>query len=124
MPSIDYAAVRSSVTLAQVLQLIVFKPVEQRGDQLRGPCPIHRSTSANSRSFSANLNKNAYRCFRCGAQGNQLDLWMAVSGMDLHQATTLLCERLGREIPYFHPRPVRLNLQSPQQRRGTRTQAE
>lgn len=107
MPSIDYAAVRATVTLTDVLQLIGFEPVERRGDQVRGPCLIHRSTSAGSRSFSANLKRNAYRCFRCGSQGNQLDLWTAVSGLDLHSATMLLCERLGREVPYFRPRSTK-----------------
>jgi DNA primase len=107
MPSIDYNAVRARVTLHEVLELLGFHPTERHGDQLRGPCPIHRSTSANSRSFSANLQMNAYRCFRCGAQGNQLDLWMAVNGVDLHNATILLCERLGREVPYFRQRNTR-----------------
>ncbi|MBI3465075.1 MAG: hypothetical protein HY000_18765 [Planctomycetes bacterium] len=89
---------RASTTLAQVLDLIEFVPSERRGDQLRGPCPIHGSTSANSRSFSANLRKNAFRCFHCGASGNQLDLWAAVNALDLQQAARTICERLGLEI--------------------------
>jgi DNA primase len=102
MAGIDYRAVRASVTLTQVLDELGFVCVERRGAQVRGPCPIHRSKSDRSRSFSANLDKNAFRCFRCGASGNQLDLWCAVTQMDLHEATIMLCERLGVVVPYLN----------------------
>ncbi|MBI3466114.1 MAG: hypothetical protein HY000_24125 [Planctomycetes bacterium] len=100
MPSLDYRAIRDGISLAQVLDLIGFVPFERRGDQLRGPCPIHGSTTPKSRSFSASLSKHAYRCFRCGSSGNQLDLWAAASGLPLHQATIELCERLGLSVPH------------------------
>ena len=103
MPSLDYRSVRASISLAQVLELVGFSLCERRGNQLRGPCPIHRSSSAKSRSFSANLDKNADRCFTCGSSGNQLDLWAAVTNLDLYQATIQLCERLQLEIPSIHP---------------------
>ncbi|HEV7226462.1 MAG TPA: CHC2 zinc finger domain-containing protein, partial [Pirellulales bacterium] len=99
MPSVDYASLRELVSLAEVLELVGFSAVEQRGDQLRGPCPLHEGPSANSRSFSANLGKNAYRCFVCGSSGNQLDLWVAATGLELHQAAISLCERLDRDLP-------------------------
>lgn len=99
MPGIDYAAVRSPVGIRQVLELAGFKAIEQTGDQLRGPCPIHGSTSVGSRSFSANLTQNSFRCFKCGAQGNQLDLWVEISQLPLHKATSDLCKRLGIEPP-------------------------
>lgn len=44
-------------------------PIARRGEQVRGPCPIHCAGRPPSRSFSANLKKNAYRCFRCGSCG-------------------------------------------------------
>ncbi|MBI3463831.1 MAG: hypothetical protein HY000_12360 [Planctomycetes bacterium] len=103
---VDFQAVRASVTLAQVLDLIGFVPIEERGHQLRGPCPIHGSTSPTSRSFSANLRKNAFRCFQCGASGNQLDLWAAVNGMDIHRAARSICERVGVVVPEL-PHPSR-----------------
>jgi DNA primase len=99
MPGIDYSVVRDQVTISQVLELAGFVAVEQKVDQVRGPCPIHQSANPESRSFSANLQKNLYRCFSCGATGNQLDLWAAVSGMPIHAATKELCERMGIDLP-------------------------
>ncbi len=102
MPAVDFQAVRAAVSLSKVLNLIGFEPTERSGGQSRGPCPIHGSTSGKSRSFSVNLGKNAFRCFGCGAAGNQLDLWTAVSGTDIHAATLALCERLGLVVPYLN----------------------
>ena len=78
MPGIDFHAVRSMISMAQVLELIRFVAHECSGDQLRGPCPVHGSKSQKSRSFSVNLARSAYQCFKCGSWGNQLDLWAAV----------------------------------------------
>ena len=102
MPGIDFQAVRSSVRIAQVLDLLEFVPPDNHQDQVRGPCPLHRSTSPRSRSFSANLRGHTYRCFKCGSAGNQLDLWSAATGLPLHQAAADLCQRLGIPIPWVH----------------------
>jgi DNA primase len=90
--------------MGQVLALIGFVPQETCGEQLRGPCPVHGSVSPSSRSFSVNLRRNAYRCFKCGSSGNQLDLWAALSKTDLHTATVNLCERLQLDIPWIRKR--------------------
>lgn len=90
--------------MAKVLALLEFVPRESSGEQLRGPCPVHGSTSPNSRSFSANLRRNAYRCFHCGSAGNQLDLWAACGKTELHAATVDLCERLHLDIPWIGKR--------------------
>ena len=68
MPGVRYQEVRSLITMAQVLDLLGFVAQEKSGAEVRGPCPVHGSTSRKSRSFTANLVKNAYRCFRCGSQ--------------------------------------------------------
>ena len=99
MPGIDYAKVRAAVSMAQVLELIRFQSIDVSGDEVRGPCPIHGSSSATSRPFSANLRKHTFRCFKCGAGGNQLDLWVAVSKLPLHDAAKTLCEQLGVDVP-------------------------
>lgn len=99
MASLDYRQLRKTVSMTQVLGLLDFAPVESRGDQVRGACPIHRSTNPASRSFSANLKLNTYRCFTCKSQGNHLDLWIAVSGKPLFAAALELCEKLSVEPP-------------------------
>ncbi len=100
MPGIRFAEVRARVCLAEVLGLLGFRGRETSGGQVRGPCPVHRPAWARSRSFSANLKRNIYHCFTCGASGNQLDLYAAVTGLSLFDAALALCERLGRDIPW------------------------
>ena len=71
MPGVRFQEVRSLVSMAQVLDLLGFVAHEASRDEVRGRCPVHGSTLPKSRSFSANLNKGVYRCFRCGSAGNQ-----------------------------------------------------
>jgi hypothetical protein len=97
---VDFAELRRRVSMAQVLELLDMDLPHRRGDQLRGACPIHESAAPRSRSFSVNLRKNAYHCFRCGSAGNQLDLWAAVTRQNLYQAALSLCERLHIEAPW------------------------
>jgi DNA primase len=101
MPGLDYRAARAAIRIREVLELLSFTPTRRRGDELRGPCPLHGSRSPASRSFAVNLAKDAYQCFVCGAKGNQLDLWAAARGVPLFTATCELCERLGKPIPWL-----------------------
>jgi len=102
MPGIHFAQVRAAISLVEVLNLIGFVPREASGDQVRGPCPVHRSSSPSSRSFSAHLNRHIYRCFRCGSAGNQLDHYASVTGLSLYEAALALCEQLHQEILWTH----------------------
>jgi DNA primase len=112
MPGIRFAEVRARVTMAEVLGLIGFVPCERSGDQVRGPCPVHRSARPSGRSFSANLRLHIYRCFKCGSSGNHLDLYAAATGLSLFEAAVTLCEKLHKEIPWAldegprQPRPA------------------
>jgi DNA primase len=103
MPGIDYRAARALLPLADVLGLLGFVPRRRHGPQLRGPCPLHRSRTASSRSFAAHLGKNAWYCFRCGAGGNALDLWAAATHQPLHASVLDLCQRLGHAVPWLPP---------------------
>jgi hypothetical protein len=105
MPGIDYRAARAHLPLADVLGLLGFVPRCRHGQQLRGPCPLHRPGPAASRSFAAHLGRGAWHCFRCGAGGKALDLWAAVTRQPLHAAVLDLCERLSREVPWPLPEP-------------------
>ena len=111
MPGIDFRAARARLPLAGVLQLLGFEPQSRWGEQLRGPCPVHRSRRSTSRSFAAHLGKGVWHCFACGAGGNALDLWVAVTQQNLHAAVLDLCSRLGRDVPWLSPR-ARLQVRS------------
>jgi DNA primase len=100
MPGVRFQEVRSRIKMAQVLTLLGFAPCKGFENQIRGPCPVHGSTSPTSRCFSANLKKNVYQCFRCGSAGNQLDLYAAATRQNLVAAAIDLCERVGCEIPW------------------------
>ena len=120
MPGIHFAEVRARITLADVLDVLGFIPCDRSGDQVRGPCLVHRSASPSSRSFSANLNLHIYRCFKYGSSGNQLDLYAAVTGLSFFEATVELCEKLHREIPWIPTtaRPPTANRFAPEQPRS------
>ena len=99
MSGIDFALLRQQLSLTQVLDLIGFTPTTRCGPQLRGPCPVHGSKSPRSRSFAAQVAKYCWHCFRCGAGGNALDLYVAVTKQPVHEGALELCARLGMSAP-------------------------
>jgi DNA primase len=103
MPGVRFQEIRSLVSMAQVLDLLGFVAQESSRDEVRGLCPVHGSTSLKSRSFSANLKKRVYRCFRCGSSGNHLDLYAAATHQGLHAAAVELCQRVGCAVPWIDP---------------------
>jgi DNA primase len=117
MPLIDFRRARAEVHLAVVLELLGWRCRERRGEQVRGPCPVHRSASPRSRSFSAHLGRGIWQCFVCGASGNALDLWARVSGQELYPAVLELYRHLGREVPWLKPAGLRGN----EDKRGIRS---
>lgn len=109
MAAIDFRTLRAAVGMEAVLKLLGFVPSQRRGGQVRGACPIHRVRACGpqgegSRSFSAHLAWNAYRCFHCGSSGNQLDLWAAATRQPLYQAAIDLCAKLNRPVPWLPSR--------------------
>lgn len=92
MPGIDYRELRRQITMREVLDLIGFQPICQRGPQLRGPCPIPDCRSASDRSLSVHLARQVYHCFACRSHGNALDLWAAVRGLPTYEAALNLCQ--------------------------------
>jgi DNA primase len=99
MPGIDFVLLRRQISLTQVLNLVGFTATTRRGPQLRGPCPVHGSKSPRSRSFAAHVEKNCWHCFRCGAGGNALDLYLAVTKLPVYEGALELCARLGISAP-------------------------
>ena len=102
MPGVNFDALREEITMHQVLDLLGFEPSSVSGDQLRGPCPVHGSSSDRSRSFSVNLTKGRYYCFKCNSKGNQLELWAAVHRISVCHAAVDLCNTIGRNVPWIH----------------------
>lgn len=99
MPAIDLAALRSQISIQQVLTLLGFVPSRRNGRWLRGPCPVHQSGHPQSHDFWADLVTNRYRCFKCQSAGRQLDLWAAARHLSIHAAAEDLCQRLGIAVP-------------------------
>ena len=89
-----------------MLEQLGWQARESRGEQVRGACPLHGSTSARSRSFSAHLGRGVWRCFRCGAAGNALELWALATGQRLYPAVLRLYDRLGRPVPWLAAPPA------------------
>ena len=108
MRGIDFREARARVRIGEVLALMGYEWRRVLGEQARGPCPLHCSRSATSRVFAVHLSKNVYHCFRCGAGGNALDLWAAVTRLPLHAAVLDLCQRLRQPVPWLSsPKPTR-----------------
>jgi DNA primase len=103
VPPIDFRQARREMRLAVVLDLLNWHARERNGEQARGPCPVHGSSSPSSRSLSAHLGRGVWQCFRCGASGNALELWARASGQELYPATLELYRRLGRTPPWLTP---------------------
>jgi DNA primase len=99
MSGLDYPAVRALIPIRRILEAIDYRPVTIRGDQWRGPCPLHSAGPGSETCFSIHLGKSVYRCFRCHACGNQLDLWIALTHLPLYEATLDLCRRLRLDPP-------------------------
>jgi CHC2 zinc finger len=101
MPGIDLVVLRRQIRLARVLELVHFQAVSRQGAQVRGACPVHGSTRPRSRVFAAHLDKQMWHCFRCGASGNALDLWLAVTKQPVYAGALALCRRLGLAVPWL-----------------------
>ena len=109
MSGINYRHLRSMIPMEQILQLLQFRVTWRRGTRLRGFCPIHdRTGEGDRRCFSVDLDRNVFQCFRCGAGGNQLDLWRLAHKLPLYRATLFLCEQAGiRPLKVGEPAPCR-----------------
>lgn len=106
-PALDFAALRAAISIAAVLQLLGYEPQRRQGAQHRGPCPLHGSNSGTSRCFSVHHTQNVFHCFKCGRNGNALDLWAVATQQTPYDAALDLCQRLNLTPPTLPatPRP-------------------
>ena len=101
MPGVCFQEVHACISMIQVLELLRFVAQARSGEEVRGACPVHRSPSPRSRSFSANVQKQVYHCFRCGSAGNHLDLYAAATHQSLYAAAVDLRQRIGCAVPWI-----------------------
>lgn len=106
---LDFAALKSQISIVDILHHHSWQETVSKGDQLRGPCPIHQGDS--NRSFAVNTQKNVYSCHSCGAKGNSLDLLVALSEQTLLEAAWSWIQQTGIE-------PVLLN--APKKRKAAK----
>jgi putative transposase len=112
-PAIDFAAVRTAITIAQVLSLLGFTPCSDHAGQQRGPCPLHGSTRGTACCFSVNTTAHTFHCFKCGRSGNALDLWAAAQRLSTYDAALDLCQRLNIPLPLLASTPPRNREEEP-----------
>lgn len=88
---VDFKNVKEAVNMQMVLDHYGVKGLIKSGDELRGPCPIHKG-SKKSKNFTVNTRKNAFKCFSsdCGARGNVLDLVAAMEQCSVRDAALKL----------------------------------
>lgn len=98
-PAIDFAVIKAAVNMAAVLELLGCTSGKTRGDQYRGPCPLHGSTRGTTRCFSASLNEKLFHCFKCGNSGDVIDLWAKATKQTAYDAAIDLCQRLNVPLP-------------------------
>lgn len=79
----DLAAIKRTVGLAPLLHRYQVELRRSGRDQYRGCCPIHRGEGREA--FHANLTRNIFHCFSCGADGIVLDSVAAMEGCTLRE---------------------------------------
>ncbi len=100
MRPIDFARLKQLVPMHQVLDLISWRPLRRENDELRGPCPVHLSTSPKSRCFA--VKGNSWYCHgRCRHGGDQVRLYAEVRGLLVYDAAVELCGELKIAVPYL-----------------------
>ena len=89
---VDFKTVKDAVSMQMVLDHYGITNLRKSGDELRGPCPIHKGPSRQTKNFSVNTIKNAFKCFAkdCGAHGNVLDFAAAMDGSSIRDAAIKL----------------------------------
>lgn len=93
---VDFAAIKQSVPLAPLLRRYQVKLRRSGRDQYRGCCPIHRGEGREA--FHANLTKNVFHCFSCGAGGTVLDFVAAMDRCSLREAALKLACTIAEPI--------------------------
>lgn len=83
---VDFKQVKEQVSIEQVLEHYnLIEGLNRKNNNLRGVCPFHGS-GKNPNQFHVSLEKNAFNCFGCEAQGNILDFVALMENINIRQA--------------------------------------
>lgn len=83
---VDFKAVKSAITMEQVLEHYgIIHQFKRSGNNLNGPCPIHKGSSPTQ--FRVSLDKNLWKCFsECSNGGNVLDFIQKMEKVGVYAA--------------------------------------
>src|ERR1700704_670329 len=92
---VDYKELKQRVKMQDVLgHYGLTDKLKRKGDNLIGPCPIHKGTNATQ--FHVSLAKNNFNCFSdCHGGGNVIDFVAKMEGVDIRAAALKLREWFG-----------------------------
>jgi DNA primase len=92
---IDFKAVKSAITMEQVLQHYrLLDQFKRSGDSLSGPCPVHKGS--NPTQFRVSISKNIWNCFsECKHGGNTLDFITKMENVSIHAAALKAIQWFG-----------------------------
>lgn len=91
---VSFANVKRQIPLEEVLRAYGVDWLRRSGPrQYRGRCPIHQGEG--TEAFHANLERNAFHCFACGAGGNVLDFVAKMEGCSVREAALRLQKSQG-----------------------------
>jgi DNA primase len=92
---VDYKELKQRVRIDHVLtQYGVLERLKRKGENLVGPCPIHKGSNATQ--FHVSLAKNNFNCFGdCHGGGNVIDFVAKMEGIDIRAAALKLQEWFG-----------------------------
>src|SRR5438874_6076258 len=94
---VDFKAVKAAITMEQVLEHYnLVGEFKRSGDNLSGPCPIHKGS--NPTQFRVSFSKNIWNCFsECKHGGNVLDFIVRMENITIHAAALKAIEWFGLE---------------------------
>ncbi len=92
---VDFKAVKAAITMEQVLKhYSLLDQFKRSGDNLSGPCPIHKGT--NPTQFRVSISKNVWNCFsECKNGGNVLDFIARMESVSIHAAALKAVDWFG-----------------------------
>ena len=83
---------------ANIIEIISdYIELKKRGHNFFGLCPFHNEKTP---SFSANEDKQIYKCFGCGAGGGVFNFIMDIEKVDFPESIEILADKYGIELEY------------------------